>query len=93
MEPMGPQNRYGGKAFSAFLVRKGERLPVVAKLWDGYKSSDTERNNEVAIYMTLQTLWRKHIPRLIWSGDVEFLWGIILEKIDVIPFHKNTTVL
>jgi hypothetical protein len=81
LEPWLAKNRYGQKSFRAILLPD---LVVVTKLWDGYRSWGEERDGEVEIYMHLQELWGKQIPRLICSADIDFCYGIILEEVQVL---------
>lgn len=84
LEPWKYENCCGGKSFRGTLMP--ERQPVIAKLWDGYKFASDIRDNEVQIYMTIQSLWGKVTPQLICSADVDFCVGIILEEIKVLSF-------
>jgi hypothetical protein len=81
LEPWKSKNRLGHKTFLAVLMPHD--ISVVVKLWDGYKSSAADRDNEVEIYMHLRGLWGKEIPQLICSADIDFCLGIILEDIQV----------
>lgn len=80
VEPWISENCLGGKTF------RGRLLPdknVVAKLWDSYTHSASDRDNEVEAYMKLQTLWGVAIPQFLCSGDFDFCWGIVLENVEV----------
>ena len=83
-EPWKKENHCGGKAFRGTLVMEDERLPVIVKLWDGYKIPVRKRDNEAKVYMVLQSLWGKYIPKLIGTGDIEICWGLFTEEIKVI---------
>jgi hypothetical protein len=83
-EPWKKENHWGGKAFRGTLVMEDERLLVIVKLWDGYKISVKKRDNEAKVYMALQSLWGKHIPKLIGTAEIEICWGIFTEEIKVI---------
>ena len=74
-------NHCGQKAFCGVLMP--QNIAIIAKLWDGYKSSNEERDKEVQIYMHLQSLWGKVTPQLICSADIDFCRGIILEDVKV----------
>jgi hypothetical protein len=85
LEPWKIENHYGGKSFRGTLVVEKERFPVVVKLWDGYKKPAEDRDREVTIYMILQSLWGKYIPRLIGTGDVETCRAIFIDEVKVSP--------
>ena len=79
-EPWIPGNKLGAKTFRIQLVT-GKM--VVGKVWDAYKHASTARDNEVAAYFKLQTLWDKYVPKFIGCGEIEFLWTILLEPVEV----------
>ena len=89
-EPWKEENHCGGKAFRGILVMEDERLPVIVKLWDGYKTPVKRRDKEAKMYMVLQSLWGKYIPKLIGTGDVEICWGIFTEEIKVIQLCERS---
>lgn len=37
----------------------------------------------MAVYLKLHTLWGKEVPKLIGCADIDFFWGIFLERIEV----------
>jgi hypothetical protein len=80
-EPWIQNNFCGGKAWRAVLFPTQQS--VIVKLWDGFKSTSRDRDNEVHIYMSMQRLWGKFTTRLILSARVDFFWGIILEEVKV----------
>jgi hypothetical protein len=82
LEPWIPANHCGQKSFRGVLMP--QTISVIVKLWDGYKSSNKERDREVQIYMHLENLWGKEIPQLICSADIDFCQGIILEDVKVL---------
>jgi hypothetical protein len=55
----------------------------VFKLWDNWKCSADEMNNEAAAYSTLCSLWGKVIPRMIVYGQWGFCHTLVLEFIEV----------
>ena len=79
-EPWVAGNKLGGKAFLLQLV---PGKTIVGKVWDGYKQPSTARDNEVAAYFKLQTLWDKQVPKFIGCGEIEFLWALLLERVEV----------
>lgn len=78
-EPWISSNNLGAKAFIFTLV-SDER--VAGKVWDGYKNTRADRDNEVEAYFRLQTLWGKQIPKFIACGMIDFMWTILLEFIE-----------
>jgi hypothetical protein len=80
-KPWVSENHCGGRAWYATILP--EKQPVVVKCWDSYKNDTTRRDNEVKIYMKLQALWGRCVPKLIASGDIDFCHSILLERIDV----------
>ena len=83
LEPWKLEHCCGGKSFRGVL--KPENVEVIVKVWDKYKLSSRNRDEEADIYMHLQSLWRKEIPQLICSADIDFCYGIILEDVKVNP--------
>lgn len=81
-EPWKPENQLGPKTFLVQLV-PGDR--VVAKVWDGWKHKSTDRDIEAEMLLKLQPLWGKTVPTLIGTGEVDFLWTVLIEHIQVIP--------
>src|SRR5262249_7380981 len=90
IEPWMSTNNLGGKSFLGHLLPDQK---VVAKLWDGYKHDSTERDQELSVYMKLQSLWETYIPRLICAGDFDFFWGLILEVVEVCPQSQRPGLL
>jgi hypothetical protein len=84
LEPWKVGNHYGQKSFRGLLIP--QNITVVVKLWDGYKTSCKRRDQEVQIYMHLQSLWEKVIPQLICSAEIDFCYGIVLEHLEVYTF-------
>jgi hypothetical protein len=89
-EPWKPENQLGPKTFLVQLV-PGDR--VVAKVWDGWKHKSTDRDIEAEMLLKLQPLWGKTVPTLIGTGEVDFLWTVLIEHIQVFPkyFQSNET--
>ena len=79
-EPWIEGNKLGVKTFLLHLDSEGI---IVGKLWDGYKHGSKNRDREVAVYMKLQGLWGKQVPKLIGCAELDFFWGIFLERIEV----------
>jgi serine/threonine protein kinase len=84
LEPWKRENCCGGKSFRGRLMP--DDITVILKLWDGYTYASEDRDKEAQIYMHLQSLWGKEIPRLICSADVDFCYGIILEDVQVLHY-------
>jgi hypothetical protein len=81
LEPWIKENHLGHKTW---LARLGpEKTQVVLKVWDSYKEDSTPRDNEVDIYLRLNSLWGKCIPNLIGAGPVDFLHCIALQYVEV----------
>jgi hypothetical protein len=87
LEPWKSGNHFGQKSFRAHLVP--QNITVVVKLWDRYKMSCKKRDQEVLIYMHLQSLWGHNIPRLICSADIDFCYAIILQQIMVVAISLD----
>ena len=79
-EPRVTKNQLRRKTFLIEMISKGM---VVGKVWDGLKRKSDVRDHEAEAYLKLQPLWGKCIPRLIRYGEIDFLWGIFLERIEV----------
>jgi hypothetical protein len=77
-----PENQLGPKTFLVQLV-PGDK--VVAKVWDGWKHKSTDRDIEAEMLLKLQPLWGGTVPTLIGTGEVDFLWTVLIEHIQVIP--------
>ena len=67
---MQPESRCGGRAFRATLIEGNEQ--IVVKSWDTYKHDTSRRDNEVSIYMRIQTLWNVY-PSPPWQRPNRFL--------------------
>jgi hypothetical protein len=90
-EPWKQGTQLGIKNWIANLrYRNGERK-VMLKLWDPDKPPPKERpanyaelrrDNEVAIYKELHSLWGDCVPRLIAYGPVYFCHGLITQFIE-----------
>ena len=79
-EPWAAGTKLGVKTFLLQLNSEGT---VVGKLWDGYKHGSKDRDHEVEVYMKLQALWGREVPKLIGCAEVDFFWAILLEHIKV----------
>jgi len=55
---------------------------VVLKLWDSWRSGPEDRDNEVAVYHRLQSLWGLCIPTLHAFGPLEFSHSLVIDYID-----------
>jgi hypothetical protein len=75
--------RLGCKGYMGVL---GTGEKVFVKLWDSWKCSADEMNNEVAVYSALRSFWGKIIPRLIVHGGWGFCHTLVLELIEVFYF-------
>ena len=64
------ETRCGGRAFRASIIEGNQ--PIVIKCWDSYKHDSSRRDNEVSIYMRIQSLWNVCVPRLIGIGEIDF---------------------
>jgi len=87
LEPWKDHNWLGNKTILATWFPGN--LVVVAKVWDSYKESSERRDHEMMIYMRLQSLWGKFVPRLICSADIDFCYSIILEEVKVLFKAKS----
>lgn len=87
-EPWIASNKLGAKAFLVRLFPSD--TIVVAKVWDAWKNSNADRNSEVEVYLKLHSLWGKQIPRLIGSGQIDFLWALLIERIEVLSLNSGT---
>ena len=74
----------GGWAFRATLIDGNQQ--IVVKSWDSYKHDSSRRDNEVSIYMTIQSLWNVCVPRLIGKGEIDFCHSLFLEFVKVKSF-------
>ena len=83
-EPWKQENQLGHKTWIAQLLP--EKTKMVVKLWDGWKVDTTDRDNEVSIYLQLQSLWGKYIPKLLACTHVDFCHALIIEYLDVTTF-------
>jgi hypothetical protein len=81
LEPCIAGNKLGAKTFLVHLF-PAESI-VVAKLWDSWKNSSADRDSEIEVYLKLQSLWGKEVPKLIGSGIIDFLWALLIERIEV----------
>jgi hypothetical protein len=80
-EPWIVGNKLGQKAFLVPLFPAN--TTVIAKVWDAWKNPSTDRDNEVDVYLKLQPLWGKLVPKLVGSGNIDFLWALLIERIEV----------
>jgi hypothetical protein len=80
-EPWEKKNQLGPKTWLAKFGRK--EAQVVLKAWDAYKQEIGHRDNEVALYLRLRSLWGECIPALIASGPIDFLNCLVVEYIHV----------
>jgi hypothetical protein len=81
-EPWIPSNNLGSKTFIFTLI---SHVNIIGKVWDGYKHTSADRDNEIKAYFKLQSLWGRQIPKFIASGIIDFMWSIFVEFIEV--FH------
>ena len=75
-EPWKEENHCRGKAFQGTL----EQLPVIIKLWDGYKIPVKKRDNEAKVYMVPLSLWGKVYPEVDWDQRYRNLLGDIYRR-------------
>jgi hypothetical protein len=80
-EPWVAGNKLGAKTFLVRLFPVN--AIVVAKVWDAWKNSSADRDSEVEVYLKLQSLWGKEVPILVGSGSIDFLWALLIERIEV----------
>ena len=57
----------------------------MVKAWDGWGVDTTDRDNEVNVYLHLQSLWGKYIPNLLACTHIDFCHVLIVKYIDVNP--------
>jgi hypothetical protein len=81
LEPGIAGNKLGAKAFLVHLFPAD--TIVVGKVWDTWKNSSADRDSEVDVYLKLHSLWGKQVPRFIGSGQIDFLWALLIERIEV----------
>jgi len=79
-EPWKPENQLGPKTILVQLVSGGT---VVAKVWDGWKHKSKDRDIEAEMLLKLQPLWGKQVPTLVGTGEIDFLWTVLIERIQV----------
>jgi len=82
-KPWLAESRCGGRAFRATLIEGDQQ--IVVKSWDSYKHNPSQRDNEVSMYMRIQSLWNVCVPRLIGKGEIDFCHSLFLEFIKVKP--------
>ena len=80
-EPWKRENQLGHKNWIAQLLP--EQTKLVVKLWDDWKVDTTDRDNEVNIYLHLQSLWGKYMPNLLGCTHIDFCHALIVEYLDV----------
>ena len=79
-KPWQADSRCGGRAFRATLIDGNQQ--IVFKAWDSYKHNASRRDNEVFIYMRIQSLWN---VCLIGKGKIDFCHSLFLEFVRVEP--------
>ena len=82
-KPWVAESRCGGRAFRATLIEGNQQ--IIVKSWDSYKHDSSRRDNEVSIYMRIQSLWNVCVPRLIGKGEIDFCHSLFLEFVKVKP--------
>jgi len=82
-KPWLAESRCGGRAFRATLIEGNHE--IVVKSWDSYKHDSSQRDNEVSIYMKIQSLWNVCVPRLVGKGEIDFCHSLFLEFVKVKP--------
>jgi hypothetical protein len=80
--PWVPENRIGEKTYRCTLLPYRN---AIVKIWDSWKQDSSARDNEVAAYMRLESMWGRQIPTLIASASIQFFHGLILEEVKVPP--------
>jgi hypothetical protein len=81
-KPWVKENHCPGRAWYATILP--DRRPVIVKCWDSYNTDPGLRNNEVVVYMKIQSLWGRCVPELLASCEIDFCHAIILERIEVL---------
>lgn len=79
-EPWVEENQLGPKTF---LLHLENSKTVVGKFWDGHKHTSIERDNEVKVYMKLQSLWGAAVPRFVSCCEIDFFWALLIEHVKV----------
>jgi hypothetical protein len=74
-------NQLGNKAYLATFMPE-ERV-VVGKFWDAWRTTTESRDNEVQIYMKLQSLWGTTVPAFLGCAEYEWRIALFIERIEV----------
>lgn len=80
-EPWKEENQLGHKTWLTHIGPQG--VPAVIKAWDSWKQSREDRDNEVNIYLRLAPLWGIYTPRLVGSGEIDYLHCLIINLFEV----------
>jgi len=59
-KPWLAESRCGGRAFCATLIEGNQQ--IIVKSWDSYKHDSSPRDNQLSIYMKIQSLWNVCVP-------------------------------
>jgi hypothetical protein len=83
-EPWKTGNQLGHKTWLGNFDERSEKRTgkVVIKLWDSWKFNSKDRDNEVAVYKRLQSLWGICVPALHAVGPLGFSHSLVIDYID-----------
>jgi hypothetical protein len=80
-EPWKSEHRLGRKTWVANIHSNFREDRVIFKLWDSWKATSRDRDNEVAMYKHLKPLWGICVPSLLAFGPVDFCHGLVIDYI------------
>ena len=84
-EPWKSGNQIGHKTWLGNFDERSQQRgsgKVVIKLWDSWRFHSKDRDNEVAVYHRLQSLWGLCVPTLRAFGPLGFSHCLVIDYID-----------
>jgi hypothetical protein len=81
-QPWVSENLLGRKTWLAKSLPDGN--PVVLKLWDAWRETDTDQVQEAKIYRALKRLWGIYVPALLVQSPIEFYHALLIQHVKVI---------
>lgn len=84
-EPWKSEHQLGRKAWVANVHSNSRDDKVIFKLWDSWKVTSKDRDNEVATYKRLEPLWGVCVPSLLAFGPVDFCHALVIDCIHDVP--------